>query len=803
MKKLGILLTFLLATTTVFSQTRTAFLEAAEKSFDEKDYYSALSYYQTALEFDAEQIDILFKAAQSARLFNAYSLAEMYYESVVDLEQNGEYPLASFYLAEMQQRQGKYDDAVANYQLYLTENSGDNVYFTNQSQARIDNCNWAKSNSLDSMEFIDVMHLGEEVNTIYSEFGPFVVEDSLYYGSLRFEDKLTPKSPTRLWAKGLRSINGQEGETLDSTINVDKTHTGHIIFNDDQTRMYFTLCEYKSVGELRCDLYYRDLDNGSWSEPVALPFNDSTYTTTQPSLGIDPMGNGEAIYFTSDRPGSKKLDIWYATINEEEFGAPMNLMEINTEENDITPFFHHKSNVLYFSSEGYQSFGGFDVYAAYFNNGTELTVANLGSPINSSFNDIYYYLAEDEENGYMVSNREDAFYIDEDKEACCNDIYKVKITVVEIDLIAETYDKISREEVLGATVELYEISGNDLTLVETQSLENAYQYTIPLTRNRSYLLVGQKNGYGPDSVYFNTRNISNTETITRKLFLMPQDLALDLFVFDDETKEALKGATVSIKDLSNATTETVVQVNEDDNKFTTALERETSYQVITSKKGYRKDTMVISTVNIPDTRIVRNVYLKRGGLPDFLPLQVFFDNDQPEEKSWRRTTNKTYAETYPAYYAKKEEYKELFTEPLRGQAKIEAEDDIDRFFDNEVMVGKTDLDRFIEILEEELVKGEKIELVIQGFASPRASAAYNLRLSLRRISSLLNQVNEYSAGVLRTYIRNGQLKITDEAVGEEQAPIYVSDAIEDTRNSVYSVPASRERRVEIIEVKRF
>ena len=284
---------------------------------------------------------------------------------------------------------------------------------------------------------------------------------------------------------------------------------------------------------------------------------------------------------------------------------------------------------------------------------------------------------------------------------------------------------------------------------------------------------------------------------------MPQDLSLEIFVFDDETKEPLQGATVSIQDLSDPSIETVVQVNEDDNRFNIAIDRDRSYQVITQKKGYRNDTMVISTFNVADTKITRNVYLKRGRPEDFLPLQVFFDNDHPEENSWRRTTNKTYSETYPAYYEKKDEYKELFTEPLRGQAKIEAEDDIERFFENEVKVGKTDLDRFIEILEGELQAGESFELVIQGFASPRASEAYNLRLSLRRISSLLNQVNDYSAGVLKTYIQNGQLKITDEAVGEEKAPIYVSDAIEDTRNSIYSVPASRERRVEIIDVKRF
>ena len=502
MRKFGILLFCLLTVTSIRSQTRQAFLDAAEKAFDSKDYYSSLHYYQTALEFDDQQIDILYKTAEAARLFNAYILAEQYYESVMDLEQNGDYPLASYYVAEVELKQGKYDEARDHYQLYLSENSGDNIYYTNRSQEQLENINWAESNS-DSLDFVEIEHLGEEINTAFSEYGPFLVEDTLYYASLRFEEEETDrKGPNRVWSKELISVAGQEGQVLDSTFNQKTLHTGHVIFNADRSRMYFTLCEYKSASEIRCDIYYRDYENGQWGESMAVPFNDTAFTSTQPAIGKDPMGMGDALYFVSDRTGSKKLDIWYSSLGDAGFGAPMNLMEINTEENDITPFYHEESNVLYFSSDGYQSYGGYDIYSAYFNNGTELLIENLGTPTNSSFNDIYYYLAEDEENGYLVSNRNGAFFVDDDKEACCNDIYKLKISEVNLNLIAETYDKVTREELLGAQVKLFEISGSTPILKDSASLPNAYQYKMPIIRNRSYMLVGEKNGYDSDTVYF-------------------------------------------------------------------------------------------------------------------------------------------------------------------------------------------------------------------------------------------------------------------------------------------------------------
>ncbi|MEZ4908066.1 MAG: hypothetical protein R2771_10630 [Saprospiraceae bacterium] len=65
--------------------------------------------------------DILYKSAESARLFNALSLSENKYESVIDNEAENDYPLISFWLGDIKQRLGKYNEAITQYKLYLSE----------------------------------------------------------------------------------------------------------------------------------------------------------------------------------------------------------------------------------------------------------------------------------------------------------------------------------------------------------------------------------------------------------------------------------------------------------------------------------------------------------------------------------------------------------------------------------------------------------------------------------------------------------------------------------------------------------
>lgn len=188
-------------------------------------------------------------------------------------------------------------------------------------------------------------------------------------------------------------------------------------------------------------------------------------------------------------------------------------------------------------------------------------------------------------------------------------------------------------------------------------------------------------------------------------------------------------------------------------------------------------------------------------LEDFLPLALYFDNDEPDKRTRKTTTRQTYAQTYERYYARKSEYITEYTDPLKEADKEEAEILMDVFFEDKVNKGYEWLLRFSEILHERLVAGDRVEIFIKGFTSPRAQSDYNLSLGRRRISSLRNHFDTYREGLFLSYLKSGQLIITERSFGEATAAAGVSDDLFDLRNSVFSIGAANERRVEIVEIK--
>jgi outer membrane protein OmpA-like peptidoglycan-associated protein len=188
-------------------------------------------------------------------------------------------------------------------------------------------------------------------------------------------------------------------------------------------------------------------------------------------------------------------------------------------------------------------------------------------------------------------------------------------------------------------------------------------------------------------------------------------------------------------------------------------------------------------------------------LADFKGLPLFFDNDEPDKRTRKTTTKKTYETTVLDYLERQEEYRARRTEGLKETAAEIAENEVNAFFDNEVRSGYERLNQLCELLLQRLQAGDTLEILIKGFTSPRAQSDYNLNLGKRRISSVRNHLAEWSDGALRQYINAGNLRITETSFGETTARAGLSDDLRDERNSVYAPDAARERRVEIVEIK--
>jgi hypothetical protein len=183
-----------------------------------------------------------------------------------------------------------------------------------------------------------------------------------------------------------------------------------------------------------------------------------------------------------------------------------------------------------------------------------------------------------------------------------------------------------------------------------------------------------------------------------------------------------------------------------------------------------------------------------------LPVTLYFDNDRPFPGSGSDTlTNLTYGETYVSYKAREPKYLSYYSQNNKVISSNEY-NGISSFFRDSVDYGHNKLMEFCGLLEKYLASGQSISLVMQGFASPLAKNDYNIRLSKRRISSVINHINQYNGGSLSQYIRNGRLQIRIQPNGEELADRTVSDAERDPLKSIYSVGAMKERKVIIKEI---
>jgi outer membrane protein OmpA-like peptidoglycan-associated protein len=183
----------------------------------------------------------------------------------------------------------------------------------------------------------------------------------------------------------------------------------------------------------------------------------------------------------------------------------------------MSPFFDAKTNTLYFSSNGWITIGGQDVFKSTWDNGGEWNEPeNLGTPINSSVDDIYFSLNELSTKGFVVSNRPGGFGLK--SETCCDDIYEVRTTKLYLAVNGKVYEENNGNRVLtesGNVVLFDERNGFEL---ESYSTING-QYFFDLDPERGYKLTTKKDGFLSSVLSFNTDNRINSDTLEFDLVL--------------------------------------------------------------------------------------------------------------------------------------------------------------------------------------------------------------------------------------------------------------------------------------------
>ncbi len=247
-----------------------------------------------------------------------------------------------------------------------------------------------------------VTNLGPEINTSANEYSPVVniYEDILLFTRNENVKADSSKNKIKQYYEDIcisekNKDNWSKSKVLKVKDKINNATIG-IVPNENEVLLY------RNDG-LNGDIYSAPIKNLKQIRKLPEPIN-SLSNDTHASFTLD----GNTIYFSSNRPGGYGgKDIYSCKrLPNGKWGKPKNLgANINTELDEDAPFIHPLNNVLYFSSQKHNSIGGFDIFVANKNGKLWEKPKNLGYPINTPFDDIFYCPTVNKERAYYASGR--------------------------------------------------------------------------------------------------------------------------------------------------------------------------------------------------------------------------------------------------------------------------------------------------------------------------------------------------------------------------------------------------------------
>jgi outer membrane protein OmpA-like peptidoglycan-associated protein/tetratricopeptide (TPR) repeat protein len=561
------------------------------------DYPNALKFFRS---FDEHRLDPKIKAKRLAKENNEiYGLANYYYG--VSLKHNADFEGA---IEKFKEFKAKYD---------MPDKADWNKIANNE----INGAEWAIAHP-DSRK-VKIKTLGDLINTGYEDAAPMPINDStIYYTSLQEDDLVFIQREKdiplyRLYQSTKVDGVWQRGKKLQTVFQDEKFGTGNSAISEDGNRMYFCKCFHNEIDEIICNLYLSEKKKDRWQEAVALnsSINDPKYTSTQPA--VRTSGDGmDIIYFVSDREGGKGgMDIWYFIRTARgDFKGPRLLGgAINTSQDEMTPYYDNTQNLFYFSSNGHPSMGGLDVFVSYEDDDLGwIEPENLGLPVNSTADDLYYVKEPGKTSGFLVSNREgttkirnkyvgdDIFYFEDFKYGLEGFVFK-----------EEENGEVPLE---GATVRLYttDAHGNEIMVEELVNIKETYFFN--LKPDKEYKVEVVKTGYSSSFEYLSTTDIPYEDTLNRNLRVNKTFTNLVGNLYDDKD-------TLMTSKLDNAIL-TLYEVNPDGSKlslttkrmafgvadFFFSLDNNKVYQIDVVKDGYFKKSIPVKTNNKDQIEVV-------------------------------------------------------------------------------------------------------------------------------------------------------------------------------------------------------
>ncbi|BAV04145.1 outer membrane lipoprotein omp16 precursor [Filimonas lacunae] len=527
--------------------------------YERGDYYSAAQYYakfltsknaKTALgnyqpymvkiaakgmKKEANTYEnVVYRLAESYRMYFDYSNAEKWYGVSTQFD-SASFPLAHYWYGVSLRANTKYSEAQGEFKHFLQGRTLEDEY-TNSAKKELANC-----------KFIQEQLSFEKFNVQVDKMNSFINQGGATYAPVWMDNKTFVFTSSRgdsaaiAWSKGTnpyfnnlyQSSITDSGYSLPVKVKVDVNKSlqqGAAVFTADGRRMFLTRW-VQVEGKNKGAIYMSEKSGPTWSDPVKLNIsvNVEGYSSIQPFVTID----GKHLVFASDRPGGVgKYDLWYSVLDANGIPGPASNMgtSINTVDDEEAPFYHAATNTLVFASNGRVGMGGFDLYSSKGDFAGWAEVKNLGYPINSTKDDIYF---SSRGRKYLFT---DANFSSDRSSVCCLELFELKRKSLYVT--GKLVDCGTNEPMVGARVNVVDTITNKI--VYTQDIDATGTYGFEIEEFMPLKVVGEKKYYLPKSLHFYKPGESGADT------LMNPDLCLK---HEDTAKPYPVGQPVVMKDI--------------------------------------------------------------------------------------------------------------------------------------------------------------------------------------------------------------------------------------------------------------
>jgi len=526
----------------------------------------ALEYYLRAYEFNPDNAILNMRIGECYLNTPRVDKAVEYLEKAVELN----VPTLKVYylLGEAYQQNYRFDEAIEQFNFYRQSLTPQEVIQQRASiDRRIAECNHAK-HLINAPLRVFIDNMGSAVNSEFDDYSPVLSPDGkiIYFTSRRplgrnpRSDRNDHKYFENIFVTRKVGEQWTTAELLEGKVN-SRTHEATAGILPDGKTLYV----YR--GDKGGDLFESHFEKDRWGKPRKLPRALRSPGTQETSIVFTSDGN--RAYFISDRPGGfGGKDIWTSSRNERgRWSEPVNLgTTVNTEYDEESLYLAPDDVTLYFSSQGHNSMGGFDIFRTVFRNGRWTRPENLGYPINSPADDLFFVMGPDEKTAWFSTIRKDNFggsdisqitFLGPEKPLflpVASDLIAASLRPPKINMMESEMEIVTvpmtilrgrviddkTEEPVNAVIELYD-NETEALLAEFSSGAETGEYVISLPGGKNYAIAVQAEDY---LFHSENMNISESEVnreiindIRLKRVEVGQSIVLNNIFFDTGAAE--------------------------------------------------------------------------------------------------------------------------------------------------------------------------------------------------------------------------------------------------------------------------